>query len=580
MFYGLQLYNFSLPVLYSISGCSGGGSQTSACLPDQAVLTFTGAHLTDPGNPNTVGLQYGGGSSSVNIWLEPSYPNNTANDTVITLALADVYQFIVRDEAYNGTQGIFFRYTGGTTTNSLNISFAPLPPPIVLSVSAVLGCNLSLTTASPPQVFNCVGGVSALQLWGHYFVNPTVTVGGLNCYMQGQGITSATPLSHSTAETIHHTQPSMAPHRSPPSAASASVWCSWSQATYLACLLPQLPSGALYDVNVTNAGGSLLLPQLVGFSALPQVASLASAECGVDPQASPTTPRLKCFGGELLTLSGSHFRADLSEVQVAIIDAQNSSSALYCLQPQTLSATSLTCTLPTPPATFAGLNSSTFGFSAGSVRVQVAYDSELLSNSLFVSLYQPFNAPEVSAVAGSGCSVPTWRGRSMSVTGCTVDNGGQMTVTGANFAQLYSTMQQAGGRSGVYCNAITTNMSSSTTMVCRLGGLSSTASQPVALYVVTGDQSLTSPVFYVSWAGNSTDTDRRSTSSPPWVIAVSVLSSLAVVAAVAALLCWLSRRRQQKQRSLLDRQSATGSDDFSEPSGRYRSGTAMELGSV
>jgi hypothetical protein len=33
--------------------------------------------------------------------------------------------------------------------------------------------------------------VSTLRLWGHYFYTPLVTVGGLNCYMQGSGITSA-----------------------------------------------------------------------------------------------------------------------------------------------------------------------------------------------------------------------------------------------------------------------------------------------------------------------------------------------------------------------------------------------------
>ena len=286
---GLQMWAYPTPTLSSISGCSGSGNVTYDCSPDTAVLVFTGTDLTTLGYPAGVYTSFPGGSRATNFFYNQPSTRNTVNDTCIVLSLADVYQAIIANTHFNGTLQILFAYTNARIfSNALSINIVPLPPPQVLTLLGRSCGNNSL--ASALQTSDCVGGYSELVLSGHYFYSPfSITVGGLSCYMAGQGST-------------------------------------WFNARYASCQLSPLPGG-WYDVNITNAAGTLILPQAVGVSCAPSISAVLSSQCAPDEQSTQTLPRWKCRGGEIITLAGQNLRTDADSVSIAITSPTTTASS-------------------------------------------------------------------------------------------------------------------------------------------------------------------------------------------------------------------------------------------------------------
>ena len=131
------------PTLTSIGGCDGSGQSTLNCVPDLSTIELTGSGL----------LWYSSGYGvRLNIGDRTTGPfliaNSLAvlNDSYATLSLASIYSSLLQPQHYAGvllslnfTSSAYSR-AGQTessyTSNSLQISFVPLPPPAVKLWSA------------------------------------------------------------------------------------------------------------------------------------------------------------------------------------------------------------------------------------------------------------------------------------------------------------------------------------------------------------------------------------------------------------------------------------------------------------
>ena len=548
-FPGLSLVAYADPVLLSIAGCDGSGNLTSACQPDSSVLVFTGLNLDALNGPQSVQTTTpGGGTSGVNFaFNNPRYSNSTVNSSTIVLVLQDVYQYIVRDVHYNGTLQIYFQYWGGIRTQPLSLSLVPLPPPQVQSVAS-RGCNDSAATGA--QIVDCVGGYSNMQLVGHYYYAPfSVQVGGQPCFIAGQGTT-------------------------------------WYGPKYASCQLPSLPGG-VYDVNVTTAGGTLILPQAVQMSFAPSLARVLSSECGVDSGSTPTNVRMKCVGGELLTLTGQNFRTDVDSFRVTITGYYNRSQQLDCLSPAFLNSSHLTCVLPVPPVSYFAINSS--GSTAGVVLVQVLYDGLQGSNMNQLTVYDSLQSPVFTSLTGPGCSGPVVDPLTSlypTFLGCYA-TAELLTVTGARFVPGPGTLNVQTGL-GIYCNPVTSDPPANSSYVqCKLGGA---LNNPSALttansfYVVTSQAGgwLSSRLFYVRFVlppvqgstGSGAGDSEQQQGLSVGVTAAIVVCSVLGLAALAAVTWWQWRKRECMKKTTevrgesgyVDSEAYGGEDSYVAPS--------------
>ena len=120
------------PILTSIGGCDGSGQSTLNCVPDIAQIELTGSGLLW----FTVGFRV-----QLNIGAEstPAYGMQVVNDSYAILPLAWVYGYLLKPQHYAGVL-LSFNLTSAAysslgqreytyTTNSMQISFVPLPPP-------------------------------------------------------------------------------------------------------------------------------------------------------------------------------------------------------------------------------------------------------------------------------------------------------------------------------------------------------------------------------------------------------------------------------------------------------------------
>ena len=140
------------PTLSSIGGCSGSGKATLNCVPDSAVIELTGSGLlwfsSDSGN---VILNIGNSSSSSRSRFQ------VANDSYATLSLASIYAALLKPQHYAGVL-LPFNFTSlaftsdgqvdySYTTNTLAISFVPLPPPVITRWCVTCGLQPVSTAA-------------------------------------------------------------------------------------------------------------------------------------------------------------------------------------------------------------------------------------------------------------------------------------------------------------------------------------------------------------------------------------------------------------------------------------------------
>jgi len=127
------------PTLTSIAGCEGSGQSTQNCVPDSAVIELTGSGLlwfsSARGVQLSIGSQTSGQYDEVDM--------RVVNDTYATLSLDSVYSSLLKPQHYAGVllplsitstaHGRTDQTVHSYTTNSLQISFVPLPPPVITS---------------------------------------------------------------------------------------------------------------------------------------------------------------------------------------------------------------------------------------------------------------------------------------------------------------------------------------------------------------------------------------------------------------------------------------------------------------
>ena len=123
------------PTLTSIAGCEGSGQATRKCVPDSAVVELTGSGLLWYASGNRVSLTIGNSSATGYIGLQ------VGNDTYATMSLQRIFSQLLKPQHYAGVllplSLSSYGYHGYTqrensyTTNSLFISFVPLPPPVI-----------------------------------------------------------------------------------------------------------------------------------------------------------------------------------------------------------------------------------------------------------------------------------------------------------------------------------------------------------------------------------------------------------------------------------------------------------------
>ena len=122
------------PTLTAIAGCEGSGQATLNCVPDATVLELMGSGLLWYATGYRVRLSIGNETS------RPLYSDLTViNDTYAKLSLTQLYGTVLKPQhyagvllplnfttnVYNSSGQVVYTYT----TNSLHISFVPLPPP-------------------------------------------------------------------------------------------------------------------------------------------------------------------------------------------------------------------------------------------------------------------------------------------------------------------------------------------------------------------------------------------------------------------------------------------------------------------
>ena len=128
------------PTLTSIGGCSGSGQATLNCVPDSAVIELTGSGLLWYSSARGVQINIGAESSLLGYG---SFVVQVVNDSYATVSLAWIYSELLKPQHYAGVV-LSFNITSTAwassgrsvyahTTNTLSISFVPLPPPVVTS---------------------------------------------------------------------------------------------------------------------------------------------------------------------------------------------------------------------------------------------------------------------------------------------------------------------------------------------------------------------------------------------------------------------------------------------------------------
>ena len=369
-FVGLSFALKPPPFFTSISGCQGSGKATYLCVPGNDTLTLQGSgfslflalrsYLMVVGNSTLpMGPQTG---STANLQV--------VNDSYALVALSDVYGQLppslyggaVYPISFNlewrqlSTSALAYYYT-----NSLSLSFAPLPPPQP-SVTSSTACTILNSTA----LINCLPGANAgiVAMTGHYLATATVTL-------------SAPGLSTWPASTLTTTSVRL---------------------PFILPLIPEDTAGQAWDVTVTSSAGSVVFPGLITFSTAPYVALIST--CSDTGSTSSLTPN--CMAGSTISLSGDHFLNDpLMQVQITSTSAMTAGVNISCPSATFVSSNLITCVIPTLNDTLA----------------QLFFGARTVLRVLFPSTGQVTNAYNSRLMAWSISPILT------KVSGCEGNNG-------------------------------------------------------------------------------------------------------------------------------------------------------------
>lgn len=395
-----QLVSFAvkpIPILTSISGCQGSGSSTYNCLPDSDVLVFQGSGLSIFSELYSYQLSIGN-TSGIIYWNSGL---QVISDTQMLLPLNTSYSFVLQPSSFSGlVQALAFNLQWWSSrsgqsynyfTNSLQISFAPLPPPLVTAITS--SGTPCVQTPGASAFTGCIPQQSYLVFTGHYLYSANITLS-----TQGRGTyLCLAPPRGSTSTTI---------------------------TTY--CSLPFITEdidGLAWDVQINTASGVLLYPGLVSFTSSTLITSLTPCN-SYSQQGSNAIFFLNCAPGATLTIRGTGFPSDPS-LSVTLISNTNAMSAptnVSCWSPQYVNPTTLTCLIPLiDPA----LSSRFYGVTSSLLASFPA--SGMQSNVITRSYIVAFpNSPVLTSVSGCAAS-----NGSLVVQGCR--GGNVLTIQGMNF---------------------------------------------------------------------------------------------------------------------------------------------------
>ena len=548
------------PSLTSIGGCQGSGSGTYGCAPDSDVLTIQGVGLTWLQQARLqIGAPASGptGSSGTTVLVSgglAGYPGASprftlVNDSYALVQLNQSYQYSVLPQHYNGTvlpvSFSTMSYDEETqtvdqlTTNALNISFVPLPPPSIASVY-VTQC----AEYSGAHYTDCLPGVSYLTITGHYLYLLQMAVAGQPC-------TNRVPSSTSSI-----------------------------------CVLPVIASytpGLAYDVVlVPYNSANVTLAGVVAFTSAPTISSVISC-VNEGPTISSTRPL--CKPGGVLTVKGSRFPSEDPAVQVTMTRRASSSLSfsVNCTAATVVDSATIACTLPLFPDPAVAAQ-----FYGQYLQLQASFSSAV-SNTLFSTVYDYPDAPNVTAVSGCSLSVSA-----LATAQCLPED--VLVIEGTNLAGssvwVYGVAQVVLDDGSTYtdtqwCN-VTTASSSASSITCLLPQLDdqdpllSEVDYFFLVYLVRNNDYMQSNAFRVSFSLNGPSLLSSSTGAAPsgegesgnsglsgGAITGLVIALIAVVAVVVVAIVPLVRRRrkasgQHGDDSLFARRAAQGDRPYND----------------
>ena len=516
------------PTLTAISGCAkSDAAGTYGCMPDVDVLTIRGSGLSwlSLGRNTAATLE----DIKTGIYLPLTY----VNDSYMLFPLSQSYETLVLPVHYSGaTLQLGFQsytyiaapndedYFEHYNTNTLPISFVPLPPPNVTSIY-VSNCN-NTDNSNQPAYFDCLPGVSGVGLVGSYMYELTVLLAGVPCVA-----TSALP-------------------------------------TRFQCTLPLIDSytpGQQYPISIYNDAGNITQKATVSYTAQPTIATLVPCSDHADAVLAASA---YCQPGSQLTIVGSRFPINDPTVQVTLTSRASpmgggSAVTVFCLSAAVQDSSTVVCTLPL-------LNSSIAAAFAGqSATVRVLFNSGSVATNTFSRVvYDYANAPVVTAASASdgSCSATN---SPLTLASC--QSSAVFTITGSGFVSGEYLSVQANSpvsnNAYYYINTCEIVSNTTTTIVCTMPviELVTAADAVVAGYQYTwfvlqyvNGTRLTSNRFRVTYAAQDVEPESGLSSTGASLASDSTLSSgatagvaiaaVVLVAVTAAAMFFFLRHRR------------------------------------
>ena len=528
------------PVISSISGCTGSGLSTLNCAPDSSVLTIQG---TGMGWLESMQLLIG----TNQVYLYSAY--TAINNTYGTLSLSTIYYGLLLPEHYNGVllplqfQSTAWLFNGTLlveTTNTVSISFVPLPAPFLVSARVSYFCDA--VSSGLANYTGCAPGASQIALLGHYMYNLSATIGGVPC-----------STFYSDAD---------------------SYYCF---PTVAAGLQPNVA----YSLVASNGQGSVSVGSFIAFTAKPTIAYVKKCTATTSYYIISSdygTSAALCRSGTTITIKGSQFPLSDSTTQVMFtVDPWWGGDVgpfnFTCLGATVVDSSTVTCVLPQINDTLADSVYRRY------IDVQLSFSSSSVwTNAITTQLFQHPLAPVISGLSASGCGPTTtaayYPGGPLQVSDC-VSNA-TLTLTGTYLNASYYTVRGSTPtpiyvQNAFLSAAILSN--SSTQIVLQLPDMNNVPSPILTntpyqyqLTMVNGATYFQTNIFLVTFAAPPPISPPSSSSSSGLshgAIAGIVVAAVVVAAVCSVLVVLLLRRASSSSSSSSSsgRSTAAGGDD-------------------
>jgi hypothetical protein len=368
-------------------------------------------------------------------------------------------------------------------TNPLTISFIDIRSPSITQLD-ITSCITQTREDNSTYFTDCRGGVSSLHLDGHYFYgNTSVTINEQPCLdLEQNGVV-------------------------------------------LTCTLPELvhyDPTTLYDIMLTTDKGSVVVQDVVGFTALPSISRASS--CAPTPLVNEDD-ELRCLGSEWVYLTGSQFLPDqLFNITITVTTIRETMS---CTQSTFINTTAVACQLPVVPDQYVSFMEQSY------VLLRLSYNSSWQSNLLPTIVYDFSGSPRITLVTGCPGHQPS--SNPLSVIGCV--GGDVLTVRGSNFSSNITLLAYP---ASFVCGSVV--LLSNTELTCVLPQYSDDVLVSAVPYSLTITQpgprgALFSNAITVEFDFNGSvpNTDGGSSSSSSHVVLAVVIPVIVLVVVVVAL---------------------------------------------